>query len=169
MENQNLTPALIDEWPYADIVARFNNGDHTWRETSERIYWDQLGCLPPARHKDGAFAVGECYTHDDEGHAIFAVFTVVDGRFFCKLDRIRDFDPLRFEREIIAQFHVGQQVFICAGCHQEKEVDELAIAKGSDLFCEDCTVDQLSASVSTFCPDCGTPKALGHRANCALA
>ena len=34
-----------------------------WEPCTEDTFWDMLGCLPPAYHKNGAFLVGEPTSH----------------------------------------------------------------------------------------------------------
>jgi len=144
---QSQSPSIF-EWPYTDIIARFNSGDRSWRETSEPIFWDQLGSVPPACSHGDAFAVGEAWTHSEDG-PIHAVFCVVEGRFFCRLVPLVTFDPPAFQSQIRKQFHLDDSdpVFTCAECRQEKSQDVIVLHDGK-ITCEDCFIECLNKGAS---------------------
>jgi hypothetical protein len=93
----------IDDWPYPLVDELWKAGDKSWIEVSERIYWDQLEVLPPAAMTRVAFAVGEPWNHDGEG-AVHTMYIEVGGRFFCRNDHLRDFDPAEYAVQVIDQF-----------------------------------------------------------------
>ena len=95
---------LIERWPYPEIGIRWKAGDYSWREVSRRIYWDQLECVPPVRMDGGAFMVGEAWTYGERGE-IHTAFVKIKSRYFCRHDYLRDFDSVRYRREIRAQFY----------------------------------------------------------------
>lgn len=76
----------------------------TWVETNHYFYWDMLGCVPPIRQSGSAFMVGECDHYNYERGNMYATFTQVNGRFFCKMDSTRNFDPAVYRLEIEKQF-----------------------------------------------------------------
>jgi len=93
----------IDKWPYPDpIDTLYEKGDPAWTEVSERIYDDQMGCVPPIRMRGNAFMVGECARHDRNG-AIYAAFVELSGRYFARLAPLYTFDPAKYTFEIIRQ------------------------------------------------------------------
>jgi hypothetical protein len=92
------------EWPYPWIGEHYNPGHPEWLETSQETFDNQLGCVPPARMKGSAFAVGECYRHDRDGNPLHAIFVQYGGRYFCRLGDIGDFDPVYYKNEIRDQF-----------------------------------------------------------------
>lgn len=95
----------INDWPYPEIDDKYKMGDYSWREVSERIFYDQLECLPPARMQGNAFAVGETWTHDEDGYRIHAVFCEVQDRYFCRNMRLANFDPELIIMEVESQFN----------------------------------------------------------------
>jgi hypothetical protein len=95
----------IHAWPYPDVDNRWNAGDKTtWREVDEHIYWEQLECLYPAKMSQGAFAVGEPYDHDING-AVHTVFVELSERYFCKMDNLKNFSPIKYKLEIRDQMN----------------------------------------------------------------
>ena len=102
MTNQ-LTPTNpIDEWPFPDLDHRFDTGDYSWREVSERIFDDMLGCVPPAIMKGCCFAVGEPWKHTDAG-VVHTMFCWYQERYFGRNELLHLFNPERFINEIIRQ------------------------------------------------------------------
>ena len=95
-----------NKWPYPHIDEMYNSENHAWHETNKRIYWDQLGCVPPARMEANAFMVGEAWKHDEMGASIRAVYCVVSGRYFCKNDKTVNFNPEVYIQEIKNQFSI---------------------------------------------------------------
>jgi len=94
----------VNEWPYPWINKHYNPGHPEWLETSQETFDNQLGCVPPARHKAGAFAVGECSRHDRYCDPLHAIFVEYAGRYFCRLGNLHDFDPVSYQKEIRDQF-----------------------------------------------------------------
>ena len=92
-----------NRWPYPFINNKHKRGDYSWHETNERIYWDQLEVLPPARMERNAFMVGEPWNFDGEG-SIYAAFVEIDNRYFCKNDYLKSLNPERYNQEIKNQF-----------------------------------------------------------------
>ena len=47
----------------------------TWIPTTEAMYWEMLGAVPPRKMVGENFMVGEPLRHDSQGQAIHACFT----------------------------------------------------------------------------------------------
>ena len=47
----------------------------TWIPTTEAMYWEMLGAVPPIKIIGQNFMVGEPLRHDSQGHAVYACFT----------------------------------------------------------------------------------------------
>lgn len=97
-------PYDIHAWPYTNQPYKIN--DEFWRETCEKVYWDQLECVPPARIERGAFLVGECSHHDHSLGAMYACFVQINERYFCKYQPIKFWQPNLYKQEIRAQFNL---------------------------------------------------------------
>jgi len=70
-----------------------------WQETTEKDYWDMLGCLPPIRMNNNAFMVGECMTHTKDG-AIYEAFIGVKGKYWKRPALLSSWNPLEYRKEI---------------------------------------------------------------------
>jgi len=46
-----------------------------WIPTTEAMYWEMLGAVPPIKIIGQNFMVGEPLRHDSQGHAVHACFT----------------------------------------------------------------------------------------------
>ena len=46
-----------------------------WIPTTEAMYWEMLGAVPPRKMLGRNFMVGEPLRHDAQGHAVHACFT----------------------------------------------------------------------------------------------
>jgi hypothetical protein len=62
-----------------------------WIETTEKMYWDMLECLPPKRMESRKFLVGEADHHNEQGEAVFACFKKVGVKFFSRYLTIAQF------------------------------------------------------------------------------
>lgn len=71
---------------FDDFVAEKAARQHTpieWIETTEKNYYEMLGCLPPAMMLDSAFLVGEPYDHDaSNGQPRFQGFRANDDKYW---------------------------------------------------------------------------------------
>ena len=47
----------------------------TWIPTTEAMYWEMLGAVPPRKMVGENFMVGEPLRHDSQGNAVHACFT----------------------------------------------------------------------------------------------
>lgn len=112
MDEYNGMP--IDKWPCPIIDGMYKAGDHSWLETCAGFFWYALEVLPPARMKQNAFMIGECWTHDENGAIYQAVVSVGDifskdntARYFTRNAPIRSFDPAAYTAEIKKQFGIA--------------------------------------------------------------
>jgi hypothetical protein len=96
----------IDTFPCPETERLYKAGDSSWVETSQKHFYDLLDVLPPARMKDTAFMVGECYTHDKDKGAMYDACITVDGRYFIRLAPLRSFDPSVYDQEVRKQFNI---------------------------------------------------------------
>lgn len=63
-----------------------------WVEVSERDYWYALEAVPPAYHRNGVFACGESYTHNDNNEPVYSFFKEdSDGKFWTQLMSKREY------------------------------------------------------------------------------
>lgn len=93
----------LTNWPYPTINRMWHSGDHSWYETGEGVFYEQLECLPPAAMKANVFMVGEPWSHGEHG-PIHAVFCTTHNRFFCRYEYLSVWQPAIFNREIKEQF-----------------------------------------------------------------
>jgi len=67
-------------------------------QTTNDVYFDALGALPPVFNRDG-FWMGEPYSHDPDGcETALQFWTEHDGpgaRYFCRYSRVGDGQPPR--------------------------------------------------------------------------
>lgn len=70
------------EWqPLWDAMEAHPND---WTPTTEKMYWEMMGVLPPRAQSRGAFLVGEPLRHDAQGKAVHACFRQSGGRFYAR-------------------------------------------------------------------------------------
>ena len=92
--------------PFLDLDYRWNDKNYSWREISERIFYDLLECVPPARMKYNAFAVGETWKHDQEGNKIHTIGIEVNNRYFMRHALLNSFDSAMYTEEVKRQFQL---------------------------------------------------------------
>lgn len=64
---------------------------HEWIETTEKMYWDMLGVLPPVRMDSRKFLVGEADSHNAQGEAVYACFKKQGERFYARYCTVYQF------------------------------------------------------------------------------
>ena len=101
----NADGKTIHHWPYHDMLQNYADHTNDWRETDQKVFDDQLGCVPPIKWDGGFFMVGKCYTIDSGGR-VYAVFGKVAGRYFGRLSHIKHFDPQKYTAQICAQYRL---------------------------------------------------------------
>jgi hypothetical protein len=82
--------------------------EHKWEETTEDHYYDMLGAVPPFLRSGSAFAVGEGLCQLNDGTEVNTMFIVVDGRYYTKPDKIKDFDAKKYTEQVRHQLNYGQ-------------------------------------------------------------
>ena len=78
-------------------------GDKSWIETSEELFYEQLGCVPPERIENKCFLMGEMIDWLPDG-PLYSCFTEVNGRYFTRYVYLKEWNPTKFRSEIITQF-----------------------------------------------------------------
>lgn len=73
---KNVAPVPL-EW--AELWEAMTAAPKKWIITTKEMYWNQLEALPPADQSRDAFLVGEAYTHNDKGEAVYNCFKINDG------------------------------------------------------------------------------------------
>lgn len=68
------------------------NEPSAWIETTAAMYDEMLNALPPRAMGAGAFLVGEPYTYNNNGEAVYACFAQVGrDRFKARYLTVREF------------------------------------------------------------------------------
>jgi hypothetical protein len=72
------------EW--APLWAAMDASPAEWIPTTESMYWEMLGCVPPrAQRCCGAFLVGEANNTNVDGYPVYACFKHEPGdRYFAR-------------------------------------------------------------------------------------
>lgn len=67
-------------------------GENNWTPTTEDMYYDQLGAVPPVRMGGGVFLVGEAANHTSKGEAVYAAFASKGGQYFARYMTTKMYD-----------------------------------------------------------------------------
>jgi len=62
-----------------------------WIETTEDMYWEMLGALPPAKMLGQNFLVGEPLRHNEKGEAVYSCFTKLGDTYKAKNLTVAEF------------------------------------------------------------------------------
>ncbi|OAM91893.1 hypothetical protein AW736_26295 [Termitidicoccus mucosus] len=65
------------------LDADFEANRQVWRETTESVYHEMLNILPPAYLEADMFMLGEPYSHNANGEAVFSIFMAREGHYFA--------------------------------------------------------------------------------------
>lgn len=69
-----------------------------WVPTTENMYYDMLGALPPVAYGNAenwtGFLMGEPVTHDARGDAIYSAYIRVDDNFYVQNMTVKEFKDL---------------------------------------------------------------------------
>lgn len=77
--------------------------DQVWVKISEERAQDMLGAVPPLRSAKGGFALGELWSHLDDGSEV-ALMVVHDGHeYYQKPCKLSSFNPESYLMEIFDQ------------------------------------------------------------------
>jgi hypothetical protein len=55
-----------------------------WIPTTEAMYWEMLGAVPPRAQNRSAFLVGEADHHNADGWAVYSCFKRAGEAFYAK-------------------------------------------------------------------------------------
>lgn len=77
-------PQTTLEWAalWSAMREHYNAGSDVWTLTTQHMFNEMLGVLPPRAMSSGAFLVGEPETHDANGRAVYAAFRQLPGNVF---------------------------------------------------------------------------------------
>lgn len=95
-------PCIPMEWK--DLWQKMNDFPFFWIPTTESMYHDQLGSVPPARQANGAFLVGEAHHSDDQGKNVYACFVHTKLGYFAKYMSAKEFNEF-LVRPVQVEFH----------------------------------------------------------------
>lgn len=94
-ENAHIAPVPL---VWADLWAAMRPEPHQWILTTEHMFDEMLGALPPADMGGGAFLVGEANHHNAAGDAVYACFKRVglefEARYMTRTE-FREFKAIR--------------------------------------------------------------------------
>jgi hypothetical protein len=76
---------------WQSLWNEMKNQPFQWVETTQEMYYEMLGCVPPIRQKGGFFMVGEPTSHNENGEALYAAFNKNNGRFYAKYLTLSEF------------------------------------------------------------------------------
>ncbi len=86
-------------YPHTDAEVAAN----AWEEIPHERAMSLLGCVPPAKWVQHAFAVGEPLCHMDDGRVIHTVVVEVGGKHYAKPYPLASFDDVLMQCEIRRQ------------------------------------------------------------------
>ena len=77
------------EWqPLWDAMGASPND---WIPTTEAMYWEMLGVVPPRKMIGQQFLVGEADNHNENGEAVYACFTKYCDKYAAKYMTVNEF------------------------------------------------------------------------------
>jgi hypothetical protein len=86
---------LGDEWPFPTITDAYRGGDRNFFEVSERVFDEQLACLPPIYDEYTMgytiFRISEEWdtVNNEPIHTLYIQLNRESGvRYFCKMESI---------------------------------------------------------------------------------
>lgn len=92
------------EW--AELWAAMDAAPAEWIETTERMYFEMLECVPPRAMRHDSFLVGEPKTHNERGEAVHACFSRIGVTFHAKHMTVAEFQ--RGPRDPITQYYTDR-------------------------------------------------------------
>lgn len=63
------------------MESDYNAGGSAWFPTTEEMYWDMIGAVPPAAQRAGGFLVGEAWKDNANGEPLHAAFIETSDGF----------------------------------------------------------------------------------------
>lgn len=77
------------EWK--DLWDAMDANPNDWIPTTEHMYWEMLGAVPPRKMLGHNFLVGEALRHNDQGEAVYSCFTKFGDKHKAKNMTIKQF------------------------------------------------------------------------------
>jgi hypothetical protein len=74
-----------------DLWEAMRPEPHAWVLTTEAMYWEMLGAVPPRAMGGGAFLVGEANHHNAQGSPVYACFKQVGDEFEARYMTLAEF------------------------------------------------------------------------------
>ena len=84
-----MTDAKLLEWDALWDAMDANPGE--WIPTTETMYWEMLGALPPRKMVGDNFMVGEPLRHNADGLLVYACFCKFGDSYKAKNLTLREF------------------------------------------------------------------------------
>jgi len=81
------------EW--AELWAAMKAAPQRWQPTTEHMFYEMLGAVPPRDMANGAFLVGEPDHHTADGQAVYACFKQVGEEYETRYMTHADFSVLK--------------------------------------------------------------------------
>jgi hypothetical protein len=77
------------EW--AELWAAMDANPDAWIETTEAMYWEMLGAVPPRKMIGQNFLVGEALCDNSEGYPTYSCFTKFGDTYKAKNMTLKEF------------------------------------------------------------------------------
>lgn len=77
------------EW--AELWAAMDSNPNAWIETTEAMYWEMLGAVPPRKMIGRNFLVGEALRDNSEGYPTYSCFTKFGDTYKAKNMTLKEF------------------------------------------------------------------------------
>ena len=93
-----LAAVKCEPFEYSALFQIMDAHPRQWVPTTENMYYDMLGALPPVAYGNAenwtGFLMGEPVTQDTHGDAIYGAYICVDGKFYAQNMTVKDFKDL---------------------------------------------------------------------------
>lgn len=77
------------EWQ--ELWDAMNADPDAWIPTTEHMYWEMLGAVPPEKMIGRNFLVGEASHHNEKGEAVYSSFTKFGDTYKAKYMTVAEF------------------------------------------------------------------------------
>lgn len=111
--------------------------EQVWVKISEERAQAMLGAVPPFYHTQGVFALGELWSHLNDGSEVALMVAHLQGSYYEKPCKLSGFNPEAYVNEIASQ--PGVEVQRCCECNRPSDNPE-----GVCYECQ-CTLHALGA------------------------
>ena len=78
------------EW--GDLWAAMKDTPDKWIPTTQAMFFEMLGAVPPARQLQNSFLVGEPARHNENNEAVYSCFKMSGGRVYAKDMTIAEYE-----------------------------------------------------------------------------